>query len=155
MKLNDLCYCVTIPKGETFVKLTWVGKDYDYMDNDHNFNRVVSEETDLFGFGVFMQKLLTGEEKFDELCGWNKWRGKNKIPRRLSEFMEEGRMNEIVYPNMLEKMDEVLEEDRSRIEDFLVLSERCIGLRGEVPEMVEVAKDLRRLYKGYIVDKIM
>lgn len=28
------------------------------------------------------------------------------------------------------------------MEAFLVLSERCIGLRGEVPKMVEVAKEV-------------
>lgn len=146
-KLNDLSYCVSIPKGETFVKLTWVGKDYDYMDDNYIFKRVVSEKTDVFGFGIFMQKLLTGEERFDELCGWKNWRGKKKFPKWLSEFMGEGRMDEIIDPTMLEKMDEVSEEDRCRMEAFVVLTERCIGLRGEVPKMVEVAKELRRLYK--------
>ncbi|CAN6851356.1 unnamed protein product [Brassica oleracea] len=143
-KLNDLSYCVSIPKGETHVKLTWAGKDYDYMDDDYIFNRVVSEKTDVFGFGVFMQKLLTGEENFEELCGWKNWREKNKFPKRLSTYMGEGRMNEIVDP----KMSVVLEEEeRCLMEAFLVLSERCIGLRGEVPKMVEVAKELRRSLK--------
>uniref|UniRef100_A0A0D3AZ02 Serine-threonine/tyrosine-protein kinase catalytic domain-containing protein n=1 Tax=Brassica oleracea var. oleracea TaxID=109376 RepID=A0A0D3AZ02_BRAOL len=138
-KLNDLSYCVSIPKGETHVKLTWAGKDYDYMDDDYIFNRVVSEKTDVFGFGVFMQKLLTGEENFEELCGWKNWREKNKFPKWLSTYMGEGRMNEIVDP----KMSVVLEEEeRCLMEAFLVLSERCIGLRGEVPKMVEVAKEL-------------
>ena len=138
-KLNDLSYCVSIPKGETHVKLTWAGKDYDYMDDDYIFNRVVSEKTDVFGFGVFMQKLLTGEENFEELCGWKNWREKNKFPKWLSTYMGEGRMNEIVDP----KMSVVLEEEeRCLMEAFLVLSERCIGLRGEVPKMVEVAKEV-------------
>lgn len=138
-KLNDLSYCVSIPKGETHVKLTWAGKDYDYMDDDYIFSRVVSEKTDVFGFGVFMQKLLTGEENFEELCGWKNWREKNKFPKWLSTYMGEGRMNEIVDP----KMSVVLEEEeRCLMEAFLVLSERCIGLRGEVPKMVEVAKEL-------------
>ncbi|KAF3541521.1 hypothetical protein F2Q69_00025514 [Brassica cretica] len=93
--------------GETHVKLTWAGKDYDYMDDDYIFNRVVSEKTDVFGFGVFMQKLLTGEENFEELCGWKNWREKNKFPKWLSTYMGEGRMNEIVDP----KMSVVLEEE--------------------------------------------
>ncbi|CDY37832.1 BnaAnng04930D [Brassica napus] len=136
-KLNDLSYCVSIPKGETHVKLTWAGKDYDYMDNDYIFNRVVSEKTDVFGFGVFMQKLLTGEKILRSFV-------KNKFPKWLSSYMGEGRMGEIVDP----KMSLVLEvEERCLMEAFLVLSERCIGLRGEVPKMVEVAKELRRSLK--------
>ncbi|KAG7582670.1 Protein kinase domain [Arabidopsis suecica] len=146
-KLIDLSYCVSIPKGETFVKLTWAGRDYDYMDDNYLFNKVVSEKTDAFGFGIFMQKLLTGEERFDELCGWKNWRGKNKVPKWLSKSMGEGRMDEIIDPNMLKKMDEVSEEERCLMEVFLNLSERCIGLRGEVPNMVQVAKELKRSRK--------
>lgn len=54
VKLNDLFYCVLILKGEIYVKFIWVGKDYDYMDNDYIFNCVVLEKIDVFGFGVFM-----------------------------------------------------------------------------------------------------
>ncbi|EOA30867.1 hypothetical protein CARUB_v10014010mg [Capsella rubella] len=147
-KLIDLSYCVSIPKGKTFLKLTWVGRDYDYMDDDHLFNRVVSEKTDAFGFGIFMQKLVAGEESFDELCGLKNWRGINKVPKRLSaKSMGEGSVDEIVDPKMLEKVSEV---ERYRMEFFLNLSERCIGLRGEVPEMVQVAKELKRFRESQI-----
>ncbi|CAH8320437.1 unnamed protein product [Eruca vesicaria subsp. sativa] len=104
-------------------------------------NMGLRNKTDVFGFGVFMQKLLTGEEKFEELCGWKNWREKNKFPKWLSTYMGEGRMSEIVDPKMSKCLEE--EEGRCMMEAFLVLSERCIGLRGEVPKMVEVAKELR------------
>ncbi|EFH61621.1 hypothetical protein ARALYDRAFT_898440 [Arabidopsis lyrata subsp. lyrata] len=114
------------------------------MDDNYLFNKVVSEKTDdAFGFGISMQKLLIGEERFDELCGWKNWRGKNKVPKWLSKSMGKGRMDEIIDSNMLEKMDEVPEEERCLLEVFLNLSERCIGFRGEVPNMVQVAKELK------------
>ncbi|EFH54425.1 hypothetical protein ARALYDRAFT_486214 [Arabidopsis lyrata subsp. lyrata] len=52
-------------------------------------------------------------------------------------------IDEIVDSKILEKIGEVTEEERCRMEAFIVLLERCIGLRGEVPKMVEVAKELK------------
>lgn len=150
-KLSDFSYCVSIPKGQTFVKLDYVRGAYDYIDDDYKISHVVSEKTDAFGFGILMQKLLTGEERFREICGRKdrKTLVKRKFSRLLSKPMGEGRVDEIVDPRMLEKMGEVDEEERFQMEAFLVLSERCIGLRGEVPKMVEVAKQLKRFCQNF------
>ncbi|KAL0724754.1 hypothetical protein Bca4012_039353 [Brassica carinata] len=144
-KLGDFSNCVSIPQGETFVKLGYVRRAYDYIDDDYMNNGVVSEKTDAFGFGVLMQKLLTGEERFRELYGRKNWKtlSKRKFPRCLSRSIEEGRFYEIGDSNML-KLGEVSEKERFQMEAFLVLSERCIGLRGEVPNMVQVVKELKR-----------
>ncbi|KFK35009.1 hypothetical protein AALP_AA5G222300 [Arabis alpina] len=148
-KLIDFSNCVSIPHGETFVKLGYVRGAYDYIDDDYMTTGLVSEITDAFAFGILMQKLLTGEEVFRHLYGRKDWKNlaKRKFPRWLSKSLGEERMNEIVDPKMLEKMGGVSEEERCRMEAFLILSERCIRLRGEVPKMVQVAKELKRLRK--------
>ncbi|KAL1194546.1 Non-functional pseudokinase ZRK15 [Cardamine amara subsp. amara] len=107
-KLCNCSHCVSIPQGETFVKLGChcVGGDYDYMDDNYLINGVVSEKTDTFGFGIFMQKLLTGEERFRELYGWSEWKTleNRKFPNWLSKCMGEGRVDEIVDPKILEHL---------------------------------------------------
>lgn len=104
----------------------------------------------MFSFGILMQKLLTGEERFREFYGRDDWKilEKRKFPNWLSKSIGEGRIDEIVDLKMLEKMGEVSEEERCRMKAFLFLSERCIGLRGEVPKMVQVVKELRNSSSG-------
>ena len=145
-KLGDFSNCVSIPQGETYVKLGYVRGAYDYLDDEYMNNGVVSEKTGAFGFGVLMQKLFTREARFRELYGRKNWKTllKRKFPRCLSRSIEEGRFDEIVDSNMLEKIGEVAEIERFQMEAFLVLTERCIGLRGEVPNMVQVVKELKR-----------
>ncbi|CAA7047849.1 unnamed protein product [Microthlaspi erraticum] len=149
-KLSDFAYCVSIPKGETFVKLRYGGGAYDYIDDDYMVNGVVSEKTDAFGFGILMQKLLLGEERFREVYGrnldWN--RSEQKVPKWLPKSIGEGRIDEIIDEKVLEKMGEVGEEERCQMEAFVILSERCMGDRGEVPSMVQVAKELKRFVKN-------
>lgn len=143
-KLCNFSYCVSIPQGETFVKLGngCIGGDYDYMDDNYLINGIVSEKTDAFGFGIFMQKLLMGEERFHELCYDRSDLTTFENRRKFAKCIDE-----IVDSNMLEKIGDVTEEERCRMEAFIVLSERCIGLRGEVPKMVEVAKELKRFLR--------
>ncbi|CAA7060613.1 unnamed protein product [Microthlaspi erraticum] len=152
-KLSNFSHCVSIPLGETFVKLGFrcVGGDYDYMDDDYLLNGVVSEKTDVFSFGVFMQKLLTGEERFRELNGRRtEWLGSYNmnVPRCWSNTIGEFSIYAVVDPHLLEKMGRVSEEEHCQMKAFLVLAERCIGLGGEVPKMVEVAKELKRFIKN-------
>ncbi|CDY20296.1 hypothetical protein HID58_062178 [Brassica napus] len=85
---------------------------------------------------MYIQNILLGEDE------------KRKFPNWLSKSIGEGRIDEIVDLKMLEKMGEVSEEERCRMKAFLFLSERCIGLRGEVPKMVQVVKELRNSSSG-------
>ncbi|KAF8095782.1 hypothetical protein N665_0322s0003 [Sinapis alba] len=144
-KLSDFSYCVSIPEGETHVKLGYVREGYNYKYDDYKISHVVSEKTDAFGFGILMQKLLTGEERHREIHGRKDRKTlARKFSRWLSKSIGERLIDDIVDPKILEEMGEVAKNERFRMEAFLVLSEKCIGLRGEVPKMVQVAKELKR-----------
>ncbi|KAL1217937.1 Inactive serine/threonine-protein kinase ZRK12 [Cardamine amara subsp. amara] len=65
------------------------------------------------------------------------------IQNWLLKLMEEGRMDEIADP----KMGKISEEELCQMKAFLMLSQRCIGLRGEIPTMVEVAKELKKIQR--------
>ncbi|XP_023643664.1 inactive serine/threonine-protein kinase At1g67470 [Capsella rubella] len=221
-KLTGFSFCVSIPQGETFVKVDVVAGTLNYMDEKYYRNLVVSEETDVFAFGILMLRLLTGDERFlkydddeeegeadddDEEgeadddyeegeAGDEGYDDDNKSyhsaamseindqRRQFSEetdseeegeavgeeddlddyatmvspanpsyfrrfkFIEERRMDEVIDPEMLEKMGEISEEELSQMKAFKMLSLRCIGHKGEIPTIVEVAKELKKIQRS-------
>ncbi|CAH8256928.1 unnamed protein product [Arabidopsis lyrata] len=136
-KLTDFSLCVSIPEGETFVK---VDKVYSYLYFYDDSSGVVSEKTDGFAFGMFMgQTLLLGKQRLSELCD-------GSLPSKLKE---DRRIEEIADPKMLEKMgNNISEQELCQMEAFRMLSLRCIGPREEVPTMVEVAKELKKIQRS-------
>ncbi|KAL1213829.1 putative inactive receptor-like protein kinase [Cardamine amara subsp. amara] len=160
-KLSGFSYCVSIPKGETFVKVYSSYYGDIYKDGKYMRDGIVSVETDVYAIGMLMQKLLNGfsEVWLDQL--FHRITGKkisddsiieNEDQRRhiqnwLFELMEEGRMDEIADPKMLEKMGEISEEELSQMKAFLMLSQRCIS-EVEVPTMVEVVKELKKIQRS-------
>ncbi|KAL1217948.1 Inactive serine/threonine-protein kinase ZRK12 [Cardamine amara subsp. amara] len=160
-KLSDFSYCVAIPKGETFVKVYSSLYGDIYMDSKYMKDGVVSVETDVYAFGMLMQKLLNGfrEVWVDKL--FHRTTGKEisddsiiekDLRRRyiqnwLLKLMEEGRMDEITDPKMLEKMGKISEGELCQMKAFLMLSHRCIG-EVELPTMMEVAKELKKIQRS-------
>ncbi|EOA34357.1 hypothetical protein CARUB_v10021880mg [Capsella rubella] len=165
--LSDFSCCVSIPKGETFVQVKKVVGTYNYLDDKYMRSGVVSEETDVFAIGMFMiLKLLTGKESFLEFYLEGKDEDKDdgesedygsdneyesKMRRRLQKWLsklkEDRVMEEIVDPKMLEMMGGVSELELCQMKAFLTLSLRCTRHKGEVPTMVEVAKELKKMRK--------
>ncbi|EOA34612.1 hypothetical protein CARUB_v10022174mg [Capsella rubella] len=156
-KLTDLSYCVSIPQGETFVCVddTPVGF-YGYIV-DHNYRKssIISEKTDVFSFGFLMQSLLVGSERSSKI--WVEASEKGYTKRNvnddtyqfwLSKFgVEDRRMDEIADPHMIEKMNDISEQELFQMKAFLMFSLRCVGLKGEIPTMVEVAKELKNIQR--------
>lgn len=64
-------------------------------------------------------------------------------PRRFPNWLSES-MEEIADP----EMGGVSEIDLCQMENFLMLSQRCVGHTGQVPTMVEVAKELKKIQKS-------
>ncbi|KAL1207294.1 putative inactive receptor-like protein kinase [Cardamine amara subsp. amara] len=177
-KLSGFSYCVSIPKGETFVKVYSSYYGDIYKDGKYMRDGIVSVETDVYAIGMLMQKLLNGfsevwlDQLFHRITGkkisddsiierFHRITGKkisddsiieNEDQRRhiqnwLFELMEEGRMDDIADPKMLEKMGEISEEELSQMKAFLMLSQRCIS-EVEVPTMVEVVKELKKIQRS-------
>ncbi|XP_010527553.1 PREDICTED: non-functional pseudokinase ZED1-like [Tarenaya hassleriana] len=155
-KLSNLCYSVYIPQGETFVQDTVEGV-YGYLDPGYFSSSRVTEKTDVYSFGVFMQVLFTGKKAYlyseshpDTVeCGKSAEDGRipgfyrQSLPYYLVKLSENGKSGiEAADPKMLEKMGEAAEKERWRMEAFHRLSLRCTGHIGEVPKMMEVAKEL-------------
>ncbi|KAL1217945.1 Inactive serine/threonine-protein kinase ZRK12 [Cardamine amara subsp. amara] len=154
-KLSDFAFCVSIPKGETFVKVDKVEGKRCYMDYEYVRNGVVSEETDVFAIGMLMQTLLTGKKVLSEGDGDGDGNGDTVgdgdddsmyvIPNWQSKFMKErSKMDEIADP----MMGEISEEKLYQMKALQALSQRCIRLRGKVPTMVEVAKELKKIQRS-------
>jgi len=133
-KLMDFSFCVSIPEGETFVQVDYIAGTVDYLKPNYLKHGVVSEETDVFAVGHSMQMLLMGEKIFDRIM---------RRPFPTSKFMEEPKMDEIADP----EMGEISEEELCQMKAFLLLSLRCTGHVGEVPTMVEVAKELKSIQR--------
>jgi len=157
-KLNDFSYCVSIPEGETFVRV-----DRDVGLYNFRSSGVVSEKTDVFAFGIFMgHRLLLGKESFFEHYRGEEEEsegGGSDTDHEFSSAMDrqaQTLLSELTEDfadiEMLDKMDEISEQEFYQIKAFRMLSLRCIGRKGEVPTMVEVAKELKMIQKSLIND---
>lgn len=131
-KLSGFDNSVLIPEGEKFVKDVIEGT-FGYLDHNYMYTGRVTENTDVYGFGAFMLTLLTAMNPslVDQL--------NNDSPSKL---VEDGRFVEIIDPPVLESCKE---PELLQMKAFLILSLRCIGCEGEVPKMIEVAKELKRM----------
>ncbi|EOA35395.1 hypothetical protein CARUB_v10020591mg [Capsella rubella] len=150
-KLNDFSLCVSIPQGETFVNVEGM-PIFGSMESEYLKTNVVSEKTDVFAFGMLMQHLLVGEDRFWKI--WVREEGNSEVYEddddsfqvRLFKFMEKRGIKEIADPKMLEEMCcDSSELELCQMNAFLMLSHRSIGFKGEVPTAVEVAKELKKI----------
>uniref|UniRef100_A0A1J3E722 Putative inactive receptor-like protein kinase n=1 Tax=Noccaea caerulescens TaxID=107243 RepID=A0A1J3E722_NOCCA len=155
-KLSGFCLCVSIPEGETYVKVDAerVEGVLDYLEYKYVTSGVVTENTDVFSFGVLLQSLLTRNYEVVDYCSSSdddeslfecqQNLMKLRVSDRISKCVEEDRIFEILDPKMLESIGDD-EHERQRMEAVLMLSLRCTGHRGHIPKMMEVAKELKRI----------
>ncbi|VYS50054.1 unnamed protein product [Arabidopsis thaliana] len=161
-KLTDFSHCVSIPEGETFVRVDRAAEGlYSFMDDNYLSNGVVSEKTDVFAFGMFIGlRLLLGYESYlehyiggEEEESEDEFNSKMKRhARNLHSTLKEDRpMEEIADSKMIEKMGQISEQERCQMKAFLKLSLRCTGPSEEVPTMVEVAKELKKIQRSLYI----
>ncbi|CAL9239258.1 unnamed protein product [Arabidopsis halleri] len=160
-KLTDFSFCVSIPEGETFVRVDRATEGlYSFLDDTYISSDVVSEKTDVFAFGMFIGlRFLLGNEDFLELYLEEEEESEgggsdidyefdSKMKRHarnlLSKLKEDRRIEEIADP----EMGKISEQEFCQMKAFLKLSRRCIGPREEVPTMVEVAKELKKIQRS-------
>ncbi|CAD5323827.1 unnamed protein product [Arabidopsis thaliana] len=160
-KLTNFSHCVSIPEGETFVRVDRAPEGfYSYLDDNYKRSGVVSEKTDVFAFGIFMGlRLLLGDESFFEPSRRNEKESegeifdsgmKRRVRNLLSKLKEDRPMEEIADPKMIKMMGQISEQERCQMKAFMMLSVRCIG--EEVPTMVEVAKELKKIQRSLFND---
>ncbi|KAL0714692.1 hypothetical protein Bca4012_021671 [Brassica carinata] len=150
-KLSGFCLSVLIPEGETFAKVDAerVEGVLDYLEYKYVTSGVVTEKTDVFSFGVLLQNLLIGKHRVVDRCEGDESLFEYehsvlnlRVSDRVCKFVEEGRVSEILDPQVFESMGG---GDERRVEAVLMLSLRCTGHRGDVPKMIEVATELKRI----------
>lgn len=133
-KLSGFNNSVLIPEGEKFVEDMVVEGTFGYLDHNYMATGVVTENTDVYGFGAFMITLLTALQPSLVV----------KLYKDSPiELVEDGGFVGIVDPKVLESCKE---EETWQFKTFFILSLRCIGCVGEeVPKMIEVAKELKMI----------
>ncbi|VYS50059.1 unnamed protein product [Arabidopsis thaliana] len=160
-KLTDFSHCVSIPEGETFVRVEAAKGLYSYFADNYVRSGLVSDKTDVFAFGIFMgHRLLLGNESFfehyrgEEEESEDEFNSKMKRhARNLHSTLKEDRpMEEIADSKMIEKMGQISEQERCQMKAFRMLLLRCRGPSEEVPTMVEVAKELNKIQRSLIND---
>ncbi|XP_006300486.2 inactive serine/threonine-protein kinase At1g67470 [Capsella rubella] len=109
------------------------------MSDINDLRRQFSEETESEEEGE-----AVGEEDNHDDSG-TMLRPANPSFFKQFKFIEERRMDEVTDQEMLEKMGEISEEELSQMEAFKMLSLRCVGHKGEIPTMVEVTNELKKI----------
>ncbi|XP_010432245.1 PREDICTED: inactive serine/threonine-protein kinase At1g67470-like [Camelina sativa] len=169
-KLTDFSCCVSIPEGETSVQVERVVGAFKYLDYKYVMYGVVSEETDVFATGMLMLRFLMGETRFQNYDNCEKEEeaygegnddddsdetmrsSANPFYFKWFKFMEKRRIEEIADPEMTENMvGEISELELCQMKAFLMLSLRCVGHKGEIPTMVEVAKELKKIQQTSLI----
>ncbi|RWR79813.1 wall-associated receptor kinase 2-like protein [Cinnamomum micranthum f. kanehirae] len=130
-KLCGFTLTVTIPLGETHVKMEDISGTFGYLDPDYRVTRIVSAKTDVYGFGMLLFELLSGK-KPEELITIDDMHGLCKIER-----------DEIIQWIL----DNGLSMDPRQVEQSVACTElvsRCISREPDQrPPMKEVAQQLQ------------
>ncbi|KAJ9162511.1 hypothetical protein P3X46_022276 [Hevea brasiliensis] len=140
-KLSDFSLAVSIPEGESHVK-DFVAGGLGLIAPEYCTTNCFNEKQDVFNFGIFLLMLLTGQMAVDP-------RRELVLVDHVKKYIEDDRFNDIV--------DSIIVEEGSwlgkyqQLQTFKVLSIRCISESEEDrPEMIDVAKELRQMYKSAI-----
>ncbi|OIT31488.1 PREDICTED: non-functional pseudokinase ZED1-like [Nicotiana attenuata] len=135
-KLFDFSLSISLPPGELEAEAQVVHGTCGYLDPEYVRSGIVTQKTDVFGFGVILFQLLTGKRTFIF----------NIDPYNASNI-EECNIMDIVDPAILEENGI---EIRQQLEDCLDLVKRCTLSNGEDrPYMIHVAKEIRQIEKCF------
>ncbi|KAJ8534544.1 hypothetical protein K7X08_016272 [Anisodus acutangulus] len=140
-KLFDFLFSISLPPGELEVEgqdgVRATGGD---IDLEYCRSAIVTQKTDVFGFGNVLFQLLTGKSTYMV---------DGVIRNHDQTFLDSEKCNvmDLADPAILAG-ESGIHEIRQQLEDYLDLVKRCTASKGEDrPYMIYVAKELRRIEK--------
>ncbi|XP_024028059.1 non-functional pseudokinase ZED1 [Morus notabilis] len=135
-KLCDFSWSILIPQGEMVAKDEIVGS-LGFVDPAYFGTGCVAEQTDVYGFGVFMIVLITGRNACDLSLPENS----TNICSYVNHMIEQNCVTQIIDPKILEEEGGVNQE--RQLHAFLGLALKCTQIKREDrPLMIQVTKQL-------------
>jgi serine/threonine protein kinase len=127
-KLSNFSLSISIPEGETHVETDRLVGIIGFLCPSYVISHMVTEKVDVFGFGMVLLGILTGQ-------------------RSVDANRENGDLNEIVDPAILEEEGGVGLEPQ--FQAVLELALTCTEIDPKIrPTMVDVTKELRRIERS-------
>ncbi|KAK0602354.1 hypothetical protein LWI29_032565 [Acer saccharum] len=163
-KLFDFSFAECIPKGETQIKEAQIRGTMGNMAPEHVMKSVLDEKCDVFGFGLLLLELLTGQSWLNGfLNSFAKKYGDSSETEDEDIKCSSGTEDHHWLWNFVKKINEdnwfvevvdpiivgegLCPEIEQQMKVFAKLAVKCLFESGEDrPTMIDVAKQLRQLY---------
>ncbi|XP_028057063.1 probable serine/threonine-protein kinase PBL6 [Camellia sinensis] len=87
-----------IPPGKKQVEDLVIGGTYGYANPEYVYTCVLTEKSDVYGFGMILLELLTGEIAYDNKHGKNR----ELLNNCVEDYVDNDQFNELVDPRILE-----------------------------------------------------
>ncbi|KAJ8762748.1 hypothetical protein K2173_017563 [Erythroxylum novogranatense] len=142
-KLFDFSLCVSIPEGESHVEEILTGT-FGFVAPESMETSFFSEKSDVYSFGVLLLVLLTGQRLFTFSRTENG--DEDYLVPYVKSQIENNRFEEIVDRCILAEGTWLGKEQQ--LKAVICLAILCINdSEEERPTMIEVAKELRNIYR--------
>ncbi|XP_022843709.1 non-functional pseudokinase ZED1-like [Olea europaea var. sylvestris] len=137
-KLFDFSLCVALPPGESQMEVGLAGTQGP-IEPDYMQTNIITEKTDVYGFGIILLQLLTGRHL----------RNLDDEHPCLEDFVEhhveKNEYSKILDPKILGEIGEI----EHQLQAFTRLTLRCTVVRGaDRPYIIDVAKELVRIQRS-------
>ncbi|KAK7275582.1 hypothetical protein RIF29_16701 [Crotalaria pallida] len=131
-KVSDFGASRLVPLDQTELE-TVVQGTLGYLDPEYMQTSQLTEKSDVYGFGVVLVELLTGEKALV----FEKPEEKRSTAKHFLSCLKEGHLLEVLETGILN------EENKEEIKEVAVLASKCLSLKGDKrPTMKQVAMEL-------------
>ncbi|KAI9186050.1 hypothetical protein LWI28_013328 [Acer negundo] len=141
-KLSDFTLSESIPEGETH-KNGWVAGTMGLIAPDYMHTGLCNEQSDVYGFGVLLLVLLTGQKIYDPPC--LETGGDYRLLLHVKKCNENNRFIEMIDPVIVRQV--VCARKVQQLEAFTNLALKCASESpNDRPTMVDMEKQLRQFF---------
>ncbi|KAL3538753.1 hypothetical protein ACH5RR_002119 [Cinchona calisaya] len=138
-KLFDFSLSISLHPEESHLQDVGVGCMVVSIDPEYQKTGIASTKFDVYSFGVILLVLLTGEQFIGGSAG-----NIFCITDQGKKYVEEDHLNQIIDTRILGEGGGA--QKQQNLQDFWKLALRCVqGKCENRPEMIEVAKELKRI----------